>query len=516
MFWLRQNKKKLFFTLFLVLLFLGIFPLFKPGFFQSDDAEWMIIRFSAFHQTLRSGQFPVRFLARLNHGYGYPVANFLYPGFMYIGEIIHILGFNFQDSIKIILGLSMVFSGIFSYFWLNRLFGFAASLIGSLFYLYTPYHFFDLYNRGSVGEVLALSIVPFIFWQIERKNFFWLTVGIAALVLSHNSLALLFLPIVIGYGLLRNLFPVFSFLFSIILGFGLSSFFWLPAVFELTFTNFSNIQVSNPLNYFSSFNLLGLSSIFVLILSSWLFLKSLFLGRISLFGKFALFFLALGSISIFLATPISSSIWKFSLFSFIQFPFRILSLLILSVSFLSGYVIQNISGVKRYLMSIVLLLALFYSASFYFGPKVFFNKQDSFYSTNEDTTTVQDEYMPRWVKIKPDGRFRNKVQIIQGEGSLSNVFHNSKKIEFDALILEGAVVRLNTIYYPGWRVLVNGKETDVDFANDLGVIEFFLAKGEHKVKVQFLETPFRMSADFVSLTSFILLIIFSFRLKKSL
>ena len=72
-----------------VIIFLAVLPslygVWHSGFFVSDDGNWMVIRFSAFYQALADGQFPVRFLDRLNYSYGYPVANFLYPGFMYIG-----------------------------------------------------------------------------------------------------------------------------------------------------------------------------------------------------------------------------------------------------------------------------------------------------------------------------------------------------------------------------------------------------------------------------------------------
>ena len=115
-----------------------IMALFNPGFFQSDDGEWMIIRFASFYSALRDGQFPVRYLSSLNYGYGYPVANFLYPGFMYLATLIHVLGFGFVESIKIVLGLSMVGSAIFCYFWLSRFFDRFSSFVGSLFYLYTP------------------------------------------------------------------------------------------------------------------------------------------------------------------------------------------------------------------------------------------------------------------------------------------------------------------------------------------------------------------------------------------
>src|SRR5260221_206715 len=106
-------KKHIIFIAIIIFLSIPVLlPLFKSGFFQSDDGEWMIIRFSAFHQALREGQFPVRFLERLDFEYGYPVANFLYPGFMYLSEIPKLLGFGFVDTIKISFGIALVESAI--------------------------------------------------------------------------------------------------------------------------------------------------------------------------------------------------------------------------------------------------------------------------------------------------------------------------------------------------------------------------------------------------------------------
>src|SRR5579872_5388408 len=99
-----------------LLLFVALFPvflgIFHPGFFVTDDANWMVIRLSAFYEAFRQGQFPVRFLPRLNSGYGYPVADFLYPLFLYLGVLIHVFHTNFIMSTKILFGLSLFASAI--------------------------------------------------------------------------------------------------------------------------------------------------------------------------------------------------------------------------------------------------------------------------------------------------------------------------------------------------------------------------------------------------------------------
>src|SRR5436190_2658905 len=263
-------KKFLFPLVIIIFIFPAIAGLFHPGFFPTDDGNSMIIRFSAFYEALRQGQFPVRFLPRLNFSYGYPVADFLYPLFMYIGVPLKILGFSFVTSIKIILGGSMLFSGLFTFFWLKEKFSSVAAFTGALAYALFPYHLWDLYKRGSVGEILGLAIIPFIFWQIEKKNIALTGIGIALLILAHNVLALLFIPIIFFYILLtksysyQKLFIIFS------LGLGCSAFFWIPALFDRKYTIFDKTIVSEFQKYFlnqSEYSLFGFIFLVIIIIS---------------------------------------------------------------------------------------------------------------------------------------------------------------------------------------------------------------------------------------------------------
>ncbi len=513
-------KKKVFIILFILILSLpSVAALFNSGFFQSDDGEWMIIRYSAFHQAFRDGQFPVRFLGRLNNGYGYPVANFLYPGFMYLAEPVKIMGWGFVDTIKIIFGLAMLGSAIFAYLWLNRIFDRISSGVGALFYLYTPYHLYDLYKRGSIGEVLALAVIPFILWQIERKSFFWIGSGLAFLILTHNTLSLLFLPIIFLYMVLRRdrILSLKKQAVIILIALGLSGFFWIPAVFELTYTHFSNTVVSNFRNYFAGVDLIGYASILVIYLSALLFIYRLKIPKkLNTSRLLFLFFLILGFGGILLSSKASLILWNFLPSSFIQFPFRFLSYLILSISFLSSYLIYSLKGYIRFFILVFLIGILIYSSFSYLLPKEFFNKGDNFYSTNEGTTTVHDEYMPIWVKSIPNEHFKNKVEIKSGDGEIKNLVFNNKRISFDYNAIESSIIRVNTIYYPGWHAYIDDKEMVIDYSNEKGVMDIHLTPGENKVVIVFSETPLRKYCDLVTILSFAgLLILTKFHKTKS-
>lgn len=498
------SKKFLPVLLLLLLMIPPVWFLLMPGFFISDDGEWMIIRFSAFYQALADGQFPVRFLGRLNFGYGYPVANFLYPGFMYFAVPIHILGLSFISTIKAVLIFSMIGTSVFSYFWLSKFFDKFSAVIGSLFLTYTPYHLFDLYKRGSVGELFAFVWVSFVLWMIDEKNTFFVAIGVFLLAVSHNTIFLLLAPLLFIYSILRKALSIKDTVVSFVLGILMSSFFTLPAVHELAFTRFSQTKISDVSAYFVDFQLIGLSTITVLVLSLFIYLKQKKNDRIFIF------FFLISILSIFFSIKLSEPIWNLLPSSLVQFPFRLLSYLVLSVGFLTAYAISKFSNIRRYLISAVLILLLFLSAIPFLKPSELFDKGDSFYSTNEATTTVQDEYMPKWVKDKPITRYEKKVEILEGRGEIRNLSYNdSKKVMFDVNAESKAQVRVNTIYYPGWGARVNGAESKIDYSNDRGVMELDLKKGSSRVEFLFGETPLRLFADIVSLSSLIALIVIS-------
>jgi len=50
------------------------------------------------------------------------------------------------------------------YLWLKTEFNENSAFVGSLFYLFAPYHLEDLHFRVSVGEVLSFAPLPFVFY----------------------------------------------------------------------------------------------------------------------------------------------------------------------------------------------------------------------------------------------------------------------------------------------------------------------------------------------------------------
>lgn len=491
------------FFLVLSLCVLVLWPLARPGLYLSDDAEWMVIRLTAFFQSFREGQFPVRFLGRLNHEYGYPVANFLYPGFLYIGSFLHGLGLSFVDSVKVIFAGSIVGAAWFLFLWLRIWFSQFASLIGIAAFIFSPYLLFDLYVRGSVGEVLAFFPATIGLYSIEKNKKTLLAVSIAFLILSHNTLAMLFIAIF----LLRILIlGAFDFVIPVILGLGMSGFFWLPALFERTLVVFDEVRVSHPGAYFATSNRLALSGI-----------VSIIACVVLLFRKHKgdnRFFVAIFVISTLLATAVFEPLWNLEgVTKLVQFPYRFLA--VASV-FGSWLVAASVWSNKKYSSELIILFSvLWFITAWPILQKIeYVQRPEGFYTTNEGTTTVADEYMPQWAMMKAESRPATKFEFVKGDGIITPTSSSTQRLEADVITEDVSTVQINTLYYPGWGITIDGVRVPVSFENPRGVMQIEVPAGNHRLISEFRETPGRFIADALTVISGIVVLIFAMKYRR--
>ena len=173
-----------------------------------------------------------------------------------------------------------------------------------------------------------------------------------------------------------------------------------------------------------------------------------FIILLALFRKVDKFSLLLTGISLFFATSLSKIFWEIlPLARFVQFPWRFLSLTIFGASLLLGILVKK--SWKLTILVVTVTLILGYSlikVESEYHP-------ESFYTTNDSTTTVKNEYMPKWVKEDP---------ITRGDGK-------------------------HWVFFPG----IKGTRDENGFVT-----------GE---KLIFNETPLRLFADIISLVSLVVL-----------
>jgi len=497
-------KKYLQYILLLLFALPSIVSIFHSGFFQTDDGNWIIIRFASFFDSFRDGQIPVRLLSQSNHGYGYPVSNFLYPLYLYLGVPFKLLGLSYVTVIKLLFALCMLSSAIGMYVYLRTYFAKYASFVGSLVFLYAPYHLYDLTVRGSLGELLALGIAPFLLFSLKKNNLLFSSILTAALITSHNSLALVLLPVIFLITSIDTNEKIKEKLKPLIFGIGISSFFWMVALYELPLTIFKQTNISNVGDYFAPLDLIGIPILIIFIWSGVLWIKD----KKSDILPLCIFFI--GIISLLMSSSLSQIVWNYLPGQFIQFPFRLLSVTIICAGFLAAYSLSNRSF--KFFFGIILVLLLFLTNN-YFYPRGYDFYVEGFYSTNQATTTVKNEYMPLWVKEQPT---EYSPQVWDAEsGTIRDQVISSNKIILLADLPKEQKVFIKRIYYPGWKAYVNGNPADISYQNPKGIMEVLLPKGRSTVEMRFTETPFRLAADAVSIGSFAALLFVTYRKRKS-
>lgn len=534
-------KKVLFFLPLLLVLLLCIpviLPYFHSGYFPTHDGEWAVVRLGDMFRELHDKQIPPRFSINLNFGYGYPLFNFAYPGPYYFAIIFYFLKFGFVNAIKITFALSVFVSAIGMYvlskkIWKNML----AGIVSSLLYIYLPYRLVDLYVRGSIGESVAFAVVPFLFYAIiklsEGKNTFrWIAVGalsLAALILSHNIMTVLFsipLGIFALYGIFKktkNAVPLIS---SLVLGFFLSAFFWLPALAEEHLIILSKIPIADRSLYFVTIHQLLFSPWgygvptaahpftyqmgipqFILFLTAFGF--SLFqFKKIKHHQDAVLCFilcLTTSGMSLLLFSP-ALFIWKYMpLLKEINYPWTLLGPLGFLMALIAGYVSSQKKILQYICIAGAVLAGILILPNAH--PNYFVDHGDSYYLTNDATTTSSSELMPLWVKKNPFKRPDQPIEILNNNGTVTPLVLNSKKILFSLNLTQNSVIQINTIYYPGWKILVDGNPTVISYNNRYGVMQFNSSAGSHTVNATFGETPLRLAADIVSFIAFFVTII---------
>lgn len=516
---------------------IGVLPLFHPGLHPTHDGEYHIIRFYEFDKTLRSGILYPRWAQDLNNGYGIPLFNFVYPLPNYAASILHFLGLSLIDSFKMSMALATLLGAVFMYFWSREFWGSLGGLVSSVVYSFAPYRFVDIYVRGSVGEVWAMAFAPLILWALTKairgknpKFFPVVSLGIALLVFSHNILALLFFGFTLIYTLLLlKVTPWFkskkNLIISLLLGVGLAAIFWIPALVEKKYTvglevfsvarNFVELYqllipswgsgFSQDLGSGISFQI-GLVNLAVVFLS----ICTLFFRKNNRSHKaIILFCLVVFLLASFLMLPLSKAIWALPLLRFFQFPWRLLSLVILISAFLGGALSF---GRFRYGIAVASTILAIVTTYSYTLPAYYHDRDDNYYISRDNflrgTNSPGNAFNTVW--FRANEKRKGLWHIENGEAKEISI--KPESYIFDLNLNEASLMTLNTAYFPGWRVFYDKNQVfNMDPTRD-GRMSKLLPAGKYRLNVFFADTIVRQIGFLTSVVSILVFGIFSWKL----
>ncbi len=533
------------FSIIIVVLFAVIagFPLFHPGLPPTHDGEYHVIRFFLFDEALRDGNFYPRWAGHLNNGFGVPLFNFVYPLPNYVASILHLANVSFIDSFKISMFAATIIGGIFFYLWSKEFWGRLGGIVSSIFYTFSPYHFVDIYIRGSVGEVWALGFFPAFLWtytkfvKSRRKVFLILSsIFLALIIFSHNILALMFFVFSLSYVVFlicmekEKKYLILNTLYLILLGLGLSAIFWLPAIYETKYvtglqifditayfpqlyqllipswgSGFSGAGIQNELSYqIGAVNSLAIFlSVIVIVLQ---------IKRKSNKLPCTLFFFACFIFTFYLMLNISLPIWKAIPFmNYFQFPWRLLSLEILFASFLAGSIfsLRIKSRFMNLSIAIFLIFIAFILGIGYTKPAYYMYRNDNYYIDRPNfingTNSPGNVFNTIYLNSIP-AKEKERAVFVRGNGE---IIIDKAKSNFYALTIRidtNSEIQANLAYFPGWEVYVNNKKESLKLTQN-GRFIFPVPKGVNKIEIVFKDTLVRKISEYISIVSFGIIVV---------
>ncbi len=530
--------------------------LLRPGYFPMHD-DMQPIRLLQMDKCFADGQFPCRWVPDLGFGYGYPLYIYYSPLAYYSMEIFRFLGFSILGAIKIEFILTFVFSGLTMFLFGKSLWGKWGGVLSAIFYVYAPFRASDVYARGAVGEFTALVFLPLVFWAIHEyvskeklKYLIYLSLSFAALAITHNITLLIFTPVAVFWGLFLlwqkkkwALLPKIA--LGGLLGVGIASFYLLPVIFEKRLAHVETMTMGyfNYLAHFASLRQLFLSTHWgygsselganddlnlSIGIFHWLFalltLVIAFFQRRSKEKKQLLpilcFFGLVGLGGAFMSHQRSVFLYnRIPALSYLQFPWRFLTIIIFSFSVLVGGITKYFKKYLKVVVFLSLFVVIFFNAP-YFTPRIWFkiNDQEKLSGAslqNQVTASIYD-YLPIYAKAPPATAAPDYPEAVGGE---IEVLSFEKGTDWEKgeirVISDGAQVKLPLFYFPKFEVLVDGELVAIDHQNDLGLITFWVDEGVHDFEVELKNTPVRTVGDLISLSSIIFIIGWSLYEKKN-
>ncbi len=528
----------------ILLLLPAMATLFRPGYFTMHD-DLQSLRQLEMNDCFADGQIPCRWVTHMGYGYGYPLFDF-YPPFPYlVGHVFHSVGMPYIDTVKAVGVTGFVFTAIMMYLLGRQFWGRSGGLIASAFYSYAPYHSLDFYVRGAMNEFWAMAFYPAIFYAvfklIQTRKKIWLpisTLFLTGLMLSHNLMLMIFAPFFAAWVLFwvikyKSPKALLSVALAGIWAVSLAAFFTLPVIFEQKYAHVESL-ISGYFNYLAHY--LNLNQIFFRInwgygesilgpndtmsfalgYLQWLVPGVVLVGSLISSQRKRLFPLAALMISCFLIALFmthsrSTPIWiHLAPLQYLQFPWRFLTLAVFFLAFLSGGITQILTPrLAPILIALVLLLNANYFKPRQWYPTMTDAEKFSGKSWQLLVTSGIFDYLPIWAPLPPVDPASPNPNIIKGLGSFETLEKKSQTETYQFTISSPtASVQLQKLYFPGWRVFINGTEQVIDPTRDPvnGRIEFDLTSGVNDVKVVFTNTPIRTVGNTISAVGWVALL----------
>ncbi|WP_420631960.1 6-pyruvoyl-tetrahydropterin synthase-related protein [Candidatus Leptofilum sp.] len=558
----------------LVICLLALWPFIgRASLPQETDAELHIFRLLELSTLVRGGEFYPRWAPNFYHGYGYPIFNYYAPLTYYVGLIFELMpGLDAVAGVKAVFVLGLLGAGFGMYGFVRDNWGRPSGYLAAAVYVYAPYvQYVDPIARGALAEAFSLGVFPLALWALDRlrRQPTWGRWGtavllVAAVILSHNLMALLFFGLLAAWVLWQTItrrvdFPGWRWLWGALgLGLGTAAFFWLPVLLERNAVNLNTLIGAGD-NYDFRTHFLSWGEMlaptlrldwgatepvfrFNLGIAQWLLggvgLILLLLRRVKHTGQ-ALFFALAAALLTFMLLPASTFLWEATpILPFFQFPWRLLGGTVAMLAILAGVGLEAVLArwptVRVWGTAVAITFCLLTALPLTqpapwpdFGDVFTFRMSLIEHSGRWLGTTSTADYVPATVDTVPSrngtvvsGFLRDepldRVNRLTLPGGAEVVGEEITPLYFRYTVStpEKFLLRLFLFQFPGWTVTVDGEVVEPELARPEGFIAVPIPAGEHLVEVEFRDTPARQMAWGMTAVSLLFMLLGGWLLRR--
>jgi 6-pyruvoyl-tetrahydropterin synthase related domain len=480
-----------------------------------------------------------------NYGFGEPRFIFYPPLSWLLGAFLGTL-IPWKAVAAVFIVCVQTFAGLSAYVLLGRLNGGSrwAPLFGAACFAANPYALVIIYSRSDFAELLAVAIFPLLFLAAlrlcestqhgESRRFpgavafalsfcaIWLSNAPAAVIATYSAAFLFILKSLE----VRSARPTLRGASALLLGFGFSGFYLVPAIYEQRWVNIAGALAGGltPADNFlyarttdaehDAFNRVA-SNIAVLLLV-WAAAAALAAWRQTRQAQAraetrnALALASLTAVATLLMLPLTSALWRFlPELRFVQFPWRWMSVVALcAIVFMSA----TAQGKGKWVWLLLSALSMVGSGR-YLVKHTWWDTEDmpTLEAALEDRTGFvgTDEYDPL------DDDHTDLPQKAPRAGFLPRSLEGdtpaAQKIVIDRWTAEHRSLRVSTptgshiavrlLDYPAWHIEVNGHQVAAQHVEGTQQIVIPVASGESKIEIQFQRTLDRKIGGWTSLLS---------------
>jgi len=525
-------------------------PFFRLGNASGHDIAFHASSWLDVAGQWREGIFFPRWTEWANHGFGEPRFIFYPPLSWMLGAALSfVVPWNAVPEVFIVIAQTL--AGLCSFALARRFLPRNAALFGAACYAANPYAFLIVYMRSDFAEQLACALMPLVLLTalelcglVENRHgsvaramalfamafaAVWLSNAPAG-VLASYSVALIFAWAALAEKSLR---PLWRGAGGLALGFGLTSFYLLPAAYEQRWVNIvqalsSGLQPSDNFLYTMTndpehnvFNWIASSVAVVLMVMTGI--AGIAAHRVIVLEEqrserrnlWRVLMLLSAAAAILMIRP-SSIFWEhLPKLRFLQFPWRWMAILAVPYAYFSATAM--VRKRMRWIWFVVLLVAVSGTATL-LVKKAWWDSDDipslQQAIANDQGFEGTDEYDP----VNEDhtnlpGK-APRVQVLPAEASGGSA--PKAEVRIERWTAEEKVVRvtsreplrvgLRLLDYPAWRAEVNGKAVTPQHAETNGEMILTPAPGTQRIAVRFVRTADRTLGGAISLISMLTLL----------